>query len=155
MIEGEHTENFTPLDPEAEARVALNRLHDVFHLDHMIALKQYQDEVGLMRTLRQPFTPDFLEAYGDTLDLLTTTYDMYDDEIEDRMENDEMLQELVAIRQRHERRRGDDNARIEPEEVSVAFWTRRNMLAYLESLAVTDEAASTEYPVQESTQQAS
>jgi len=131
----------------------LRALHETFSIDDMISLDEYQQDIGLMKFIREPFTEDFFFRYEDVIPTLMQNAE-YDEDLEDRMYDDEYLQELAKARQRHERRRDKDNTAIEPEAITNAFWIRRNIVAYFKSLEAEVEFAYDMYPEGEGSQEA-
>ncbi len=142
-------------DPNQDAVDALDRFHEVFHIDDMLALDEYQKSIELPQLVRKPFSDDFIESCEGTLALLTDADVVYDDELEDRMYEDEILIDLMQMKQRHEGRRLADGSHVTPQEVTTAFWLRRNLLAYIKSLENDVKEAYDEFPGGESSQAAS
>lgn len=152
-----------PVPPTPENRtgshepavVTVDYLHDTFEIDDILDLDRFQIEQGLLKFIRKPFTDEFVARYSDVLGLLSENQADYPELLEDEMYRDAILLDLAQMRQRHERRRAEDGHHITPDEVDVAFWTRRNVLAYIASLVIDVKAAYDEYPEGNSSQQAS
>jgi len=128
---------------------SMEQLRAIFHPHEMLLLNQFQITQGLPRFILMPFSDKFIYWYSDVLDLLTENQTTYSDEIEiaiygrlvgrDDSKIDPMLLDLLQLKERHELLRLDDGKHVTHEEVETAFWTRRNVLAYIASLVVSGE----------------